>query len=124
MRDFAYLFKDSAASWLDGRGDARFQRYERFYRASRAAAPSLAEFDLETSNEQYTTICRRTHSRVVEALDSKAFKHLALSLTLLWGGSSLLPVVGHSEPVATGAVLLGAFMILRVKRWRGRSRRA
>lgn len=124
MHDFAYLFKDSVASWLDGRGDGRFHRYERFYRACRAAAPSAAEFDLETSNERYEAICRRTRSRIIETLDSKVFKQLALSLTLLWIGSSLLPIIGHAEPVATGAVLISAFMILRVKRWRGRPKRA
>jgi hypothetical protein len=122
MHDFAYLFPDSAASWLNGRGDARFHRYERFYRESRAAAASAAEFDLEASNERYATMCRPARSRIAEMLDSKLFKQIALSLTLLWISSSLLPTVGHSEPVATGAVLVGAFVFLRVKRWRGRAR--
>lgn len=124
MHDFAYLFRDSAASWLDGRGDARFSRYERFYRASRAAAPHASEFDLETSNEEYVTICRRTRGRIVRVLDSNVFKSAVLSLTLLWIGSSLLPIAGQSEPVPTGAVLVGAFVLLRVKRRRGRSPRA
>lgn len=124
MHDFAYLFRDSATSWLDGRGDARFHRYERFYRASRAAAPSPSEFDLETSNEEYVTTCRRTRGRVVEILDSKIFKRVALALTLIWIGSSLLPIAGQSEPIATGAVLVGLFLFLRVKRSRGRSARA
>ena len=39
MQDFAYLFGDSAAAWLRGRGDARFPHYERHYRVERQAMP-------------------------------------------------------------------------------------
>ena len=124
MHDFAYLFRDSVASWLDGRGDARFHSYEKFYRSSRAAAIDGRQFDLEASNDRYATTCTQGRSRVMAILESRAFKHVALSITLLWIGSSLLPIVGHSEPFATGAVLVGVFMLLRVKKWRGRSRRA
>lgn len=123
MQDFAYLFSDSVAAWLRGRGDARFQRYERHYRAGRSAAQGPDGFDLERSNEQYASICRRSGNRLVQILDSKAFRSLMLFLTILWGGSLLLPTVGKSQPVAAGVVLCALFVAMRVKAWRGRSPR-
>jgi hypothetical protein len=123
MQDFAYLFSDSVAAWLRGRGDARFQRYERHYRAGRSAAQGTDGFDLERSNEQYASICRRSGNRLVQILDSKAFRSLTLFLTILWGGSLLLPTVGKSQPVAASVVLCALFVAMRVKAWRGRSRR-
>ena len=123
MQDFAYLFSDSVSAWLRGRGDARFQRYERYYRAGRSATQETDGFDLERSNEQYVSICRRSSSRLVQIFDSKAFRTLMLFLTILWGGSVLLPTAGKSQPVAAGAVLCALFVAMRVKAWRGRVRR-
>lgn len=51
MEDFAYLCADSNAAWLAGRGDGRYERYERFYHAQRATHAD--GFDLEQINEQY-----------------------------------------------------------------------
>jgi hypothetical protein len=123
MQDFAHLFSDSVAAWLRGRGDFRFQRYERHYRAGRSAALGPDGFDLERSNEQYASICRRSGNRLVQILDSKAFRRLMLFLTILWGGSLLLPTVGKSQPVAAGVVLCTLFVAMRVKARRGRSPR-
>jgi hypothetical protein len=122
MQDFAYLFNDSAASWLEGRGDARFQKYESFYRASRAAAVNAETFDLEQSNEQYTTRCAQARSRLVLVLDSKPFKHAVVCFALMWVGSRILPFVGHSQPVGTGVLLVAVFVALRIKRRRARFR--
>lgn len=120
MQDFAYLFSDSVAAWLNGRGDARFQRYERHYRIERAAANDASAFNLERSNEQYATRCRRTKFSPVSILDSKPGKSLIVFLIILWGGSLLLPTVGKNQPVAAGIVLCALFVGIRVKRWRGR----
>jgi hypothetical protein len=112
MQDFAYLFPDSAASWLAGRGDARFTRYERYYRLARTAAPSA--FDLEASNERYAAINQRGSHILVAILNSSAFKNLILFLVLLYGGSLLVPVMARIQPVATGLFLAAGFVALRV----------
>ncbi|MDT8842542.1 hypothetical protein ParKJ_34470 [Paraburkholderia fungorum] len=122
MQDFAYLFSDSAAAWLRGRGDARFHQYERFYRAGRASAQGADGFDLERSNEQYASFCRRSGNRLVQILDSKRFRSLMLFLVILWGGSLLLPTVGKSQPAAFGVVLCAVFVGMRVRARRGRSK--
>src|SRR6266702_3741085 len=120
MQDFAYLFSDSAAAWLRGRGDARIQQYERFYRAGRASAHGADGFDLEGSNEQYASFCRRSGNRLVQILDSKRFRSLMLFLVILWGGSLLLPTVGKSQPAAFGVVLCAVFVTMRGRATRGR----
>jgi hypothetical protein len=122
MEDFAYLFSDSTASWLEGRGDTRFRRYESFHRQAKATAGSALTFDLERFNEQYALTCSRARGRLVAILDSASFKRLVLCLVLLWGGSNLLPIVGHSQPIATGIVLVGLLIGSRVKGRRGRAR--
>jgi hypothetical protein len=112
MQDFAYLFNDSTASWLAGRGDARFSRYERFYRTARAAAADA--FDLEVSNERYTHLCQRGSHFVVSVLNTSAFRQLMLFLVLLYGGSLIVPVLARVQPIATGAILASIFVALRV----------
>jgi hypothetical protein len=123
MQDFAHLFSDSVAAWLRGRGDFRFQRYERYYRADRSAAHDAGSFELERTNEQYVVKCRRKGGRLFAVLDSKAFKHLVPFLAILWGGSLLLPTVGQLQPVAAGVVLVVTFIAIRIKRRRGHSHR-
>jgi hypothetical protein len=118
MQDFAYLFGDSAASWLEGRGDARFRRYERYHRAARAAVDTNDDFDLEASNTIYESQCRESNSVVVQVLDSKAFKTIIIFFAILWGGSLLLPTLGRVAPVATGVTMCGLFISLRMKRFR------
>ncbi|SAL07289.1 hypothetical protein AWB81_08002 [Caballeronia arationis] len=122
MQDFAYLFPDSAAAWLEGRGDARFQRYERHYRADRATVQSQEAFDLEQSNIRFAQRfgSGRRHSAAVSK--SKAFGALATFLILLWGGTSLLSSVGATQPVAVAAVLGVVFVALRVKHFRARAK--
>ena len=115
MEDFAYLFSDSTASWLKGRGDARFRRYESFHRNARVVTDDGKSFDLEVFNEQYALACSRARGRLIAILDSPPFKRLALCLVLLWGGSSLLPTVGHSQPIATGIVLVSLLIGSRFK---------
>jgi hypothetical protein len=120
MRDFAYLFSDSAAAWLRGRGDARFRKYERHYRADRASANEPSEFDLEASNEKYATLRANSRNRLVRILDSRIFKSFFLFLALLWGGSLLLNTFGKSQPVALGIALAALFVAIRIKGRRSR----
>jgi hypothetical protein len=112
MQDFAYLFSDSAASWLAGRGDARFKRYERYYRSARTATPDA--FDLEASNERYAAINKRGSPFLVTVLNSSAFKNLILFLVLLYGGSLVVPVMARIQPTATGLFLAACFVAMRV----------
>jgi Flp pilus assembly protein TadB len=123
MQDFAYLFGDSVAAWLRGRGDARFQRYERHYRAERQATPSTETFNLERSNEQYAKRYARSGGRVLRVLDSRAFRHVVFFLALVWGGSLLLSTVGKQQPVIAGTLLAALFVAVRVNRRRTRSTR-
>ncbi|RZF23785.1 hypothetical protein EVC45_42310 [Paraburkholderia sp. UYCP14C] len=121
MQDFAYLFGDSVAAWLRGRGDARFQQYERHYRAERQATPET--FDLEKSNEQYAKRCMRSGDRILRLLDSKAFKPLVFFVALVWGGSLLLSTIGKQQPAIAGTLLAALFSAIRINRRKNRSGR-
>lgn len=123
MQDFAYLFSDSAAAWLEGRGDARFQRYERHYRADRATAQSQEAFDLEQSNVRFAQRFGSGRRQFAAVSKSKAFGALATFLILLWGGTALLSSVGATQPVAVAAVLGVVFVALRVKNFRPRGQK-
>ncbi|MFM0051588.1 hypothetical protein [Caballeronia grimmiae] len=120
MQDFAYLFPDSVAAWLEGRGDARFQRYEKHYRADRATVQSLDAFDLEQSNVRFAQRFGSGRRQFAAVSKSKAIGALATFLILLWGGSALLSSVGATQPVAVAAVLGVVFIALRVKHFRAR----
>jgi hypothetical protein len=121
MQDFAYLFPDSVAAWLEGRGDARFQRYEKHYRADRATVQSLDAFDLEQSNVRFAQRSGSGRRQFAAVSKSKAFGALATFLILLWGGTALLSSVGSTQPVAVAAVLGVVFIALRVKHFRARA---
>ncbi|GJH17446.1 hypothetical protein CBA19CS22_12910 [Caballeronia novacaledonica] len=123
MQDFAYLFPDSVAAWLEGRGDARFQRYERHYRADRATAQPNEAFDLERSNVRFAQQFGSGRRQFAAVSKSKAFGALATFLSLLWGGTALLSSVGATQPVAVAAVLGVVFVALRVKYFRARAQK-
>lgn len=119
MQDFAYLFSDSVAAWLRGRGDGRFQRYERHYRCDRAS--SADAFDLEKSNVLFSQRSHRGKGRIASVLTSKPFAALVTFLIFLWGGSLLLSTIGTSQPIAAGVVLCVTFVGLRASKLRKRS---
>lgn len=123
MQDFAYLFPDSVAAWLRGRGDGRFQRYERHYRSDRASANSPDAFDLEKSNLLFSQRFSGGKWRFVSALNGRPFAALASFLIFLWGGSLLLSTIGKSDPVAASVGLCVVFIGLRANKLRMRSRR-
>lgn len=118
MQDFAYLFPDSVAAWLEGRGDARFERYEKHYRADRVTAQSNEAFDLERSNVRFAQQFGSGRRQFAAVSKSRAFGALATFLILLWGGTLLLSSVGATQPVAVAAVLGVVFVALRVKNFR------
>ncbi|GJH26840.1 hypothetical protein [Caballeronia novacaledonica] len=123
MQDFAYLFRDSVAAWLQGRGDSRFQRYERHYRADRATARSQEVFDLEQSNIRFAQSFGSGRRQLAAVSKSKAFGALTTFLILLWGGTALLSSIGATQPVAVAAVLGVVFVALRVKNFRARGQK-
>ncbi|WP_053572733.1 hypothetical protein [Caballeronia cordobensis] len=123
MQDFAYLFRDSVAAWLQGRGDSRFQRYGRHYRSDRQTASSPEEFDLERSNVRFAQRFGSGRRQFVAVSKSKAFGALATFLILLWGGAALLSSVGATQPVAVAAVLAVVFVALRAKNFRARGQK-
>ncbi|NVH76283.1 hypothetical protein FSB08_28080 [Paraburkholderia sp. JPY432] len=121
MEDFDYLAPESNAAWLDGRGDGRFEQYEQFYRDERAR---LAEgFDLKTVNEGYQDWAGRQPSRLLSMLSAPWFGRVAVVFFCLYMGSRLIPLVAKLQPVATGGLLIAAFVALRVFHWRRRRRR-
>ncbi|SAK73714.1 hypothetical protein AWB80_04155 [Caballeronia pedi] len=123
MQDFAYLFPDSVAAWLEGRGDARFQRYETHYRADRATAQSNEPFDLERSNIRFAKRFGSGRRQFAAVSKSKAFGALTTFLILLWGGTALLSSIGSTQSVAVAAVLGVVFVAVRVKHFRARGQK-
>jgi len=118
MDDFAYLARESNAAWLDGRGDGRFERYEQFYRDERAL---VAEgFDLKKTNEGYEEWASRQPSRILSMLSTPWFGRVAVVFFSLYMGSRLIASVAKLQPVATGVLLIAAFVSLRVFHWQRR----
>ena len=99
MQDFAYLFRDSVAAWLQGRGDSRFQRYERHYRSDRETASSPEVFDLERSNVRFAQRFGSGRRQFVAVSKSKAFGALATFLTGMSCALLLRRGVGRSATV-------------------------
>ncbi|WP_213766523.1 hypothetical protein [Caballeronia sp. dw_19] len=114
MVDFAYLFSDSAASWLQGRGDGRFAAYEHFYRRAKAAAAET--FDLEVSNEEYPLYLQSRAPWLIGVLNSGAFRYLAIMLIFTYAGALFVPKIAQLAPIPTGVVLACVFIAIRVKR--------
>jgi predicted outer membrane lipoprotein len=116
MVDFAYLFSDSAASWLQGHGDGRFARYEQFYRRAKAAAAET--FDLEISNEEYPLYLQSRAPWLIGVLNSAAFRYLVIVLIFTYAGALFVPRIAQLAPIPTGVILACAFVAIRVKRRR------
>jgi hypothetical protein len=116
MEDFDYLAPDSNAAWLDGRGDGRFERYERFYQTERAQQAD--GFDLERSNEDYAKWASRQPSRLLSLLSAQWFGRVAAAFFSVYMASRTVPALAGAAPVATGAMLIVAFVGIRVFHWR------
>ncbi|MCO1368729.1 hypothetical protein [Burkholderia multivorans] len=112
MDDLAYLVADSSAAWLDGRGDGRFERYERFYRSERE---KLADaFELEQVNEAYATWIGSQPSRVLGALSKPWFGKVLVALTCMYVGAQVVPAVSTAIPYKSTVLLGVAFVGLRI----------
>ncbi|MFM0076988.1 hypothetical protein PQQ86_38195 [Paraburkholderia sediminicola] len=121
MEDFDYLATDSNAAWLDGRGDGRFERYERFYHQERAQ--QAEKFDLEKTNEGYGEWASRQPALMLSLISGPWFGQVAVAFFSVYMGSRLVPALAGKLPVATGAMLAVAFVGLRVFHWRRRKRK-
>ncbi|TDN59087.1 hypothetical protein [Paraburkholderia sp. BL10I2N1] len=121
MEDFDYLAPDSNAAWLDGRGDGRFERYEKFYQAEREQ--QAERFDLERSNEEYAKWRREQPSRLLSTLSAPWFGRVAVAFFSVYMGVGTVPALAGAAPYATGAMLIVTFVGLRVFHWRGRKQR-
>lgn len=121
IEDFAYLASESNAAWLDGRGDGRFERYERFYQAERAM--HAESFDLEKANEQYGEWANRQPSPLLAFLSAPLFGRAAVGSLCLYMGSRIVPELAKGMPMATGGMLVAAFIALRIFHHRRRKRR-
>jgi hypothetical protein len=77
MEDFDYLAADSNAAWLDGRGDGRFERYERFYHQERAQ--QAEKFDLEMTNDGYGEWASRQPALMLSFVSGPWFGQVAVA---------------------------------------------
>ncbi|MBN3785698.1 hypothetical protein [Burkholderia sp. Ac-20353] len=112
MEDFAYLCAESNAAWLSGRGDGRFERYERFYQDERAR---LADgFDLEQINEAYEASATNRRPQPLALLSAPWVGKVATALFCLYMAGRLVPEMTAQAPGATGVALVTAFVGLRI----------
>jgi hypothetical protein len=121
VEDFDYLAPDSNAAWLDGNGDGRFERYERFYREERSR--QAAGFDLEKTNEEYGEWASGQPGRLLSVMSAPWFGQVLVAFFSVYMGSRLVPALANRLPVATGGLLVITFIGLRVFHWRRRKRK-
>ncbi|KVF68203.1 hypothetical protein [Burkholderia vietnamiensis] len=112
MEDFAYLCADSNAAWLAGRGDGRYERYERFYHAQRATHAD--GFDLEQINEQYGEWAGRRSAAALAAFNAPWVGKVAVACCCAYLGSHIVPVISARAPQATNIMLAAAFIGMRI----------
>jgi hypothetical protein len=121
MDDFDYLARESNAAWLEGRGDGRFEHYERFYQSERQR--QAAAFDLERANEGYPQWVAHQPSRLLSTLSAPWFGRVIVALFAVYIGSRAVPALASAAPAATGVLLVVAFAGLRVFHRRRRRQR-
>jgi hypothetical protein len=121
MDDFAYLSRESNAAWLDGRGDGRFERYEKFYQSERSV--NADGFDLEKANEEYADYVSSQPSQLLSFLSAPWVGRVVIALFALYMGTRVVPQLAKVGPSVTGIALVAAFVGLRVFHRRNRKRR-
>jgi hypothetical protein len=121
LEDFDYLVPDSNAAWLSGRGDGRFERYERFYRDERSRLAT--GFDLEKTNEAYGELASSQHGRLLSIMNTPWLGQVLVAFFSVYMGSRFVPALASRLPVATGTLLVSTFIGLRVFHWRRRKRK-
>lgn len=120
MDDYAYLVSDSNSAWLGGRGDGRFERYEKFYHAERASCGD--RFDLEHANEAYSRWLANRPPRLA-FLARPAIGRVAVALFCVYMAAQLVPALAARAPQATGILLVVTFVGLRLMHRRRRKRK-
>ncbi|MFC0403143.1 hypothetical protein [Paraburkholderia rhizosphaerae] len=108
MEDFDYLASDSAAAWLEGRGDGRFERYEQFYRLERA---SRKDFDLERTNLSFA---EQQPRRLSATISAPWFGRVVVAFFSFYMAAKTVPMLAGHAPFATGGLLVVAFIGLRI----------
>jgi len=121
MEDFDYLSPDSNAAWLEGRGDGRFEQYERFYQSERVSKAEA--FDLEAANEGYAQWAGAQPSRLLGTLSAEWFGRVVVAFFCVYLASRALPTLARAAPIATGVLLATAFVALRIFHRRRRKQR-
>ncbi|HEM7888280.1 MULTISPECIES: hypothetical protein [Burkholderia] len=121
MDDLAYLVAESNAAWLEGRGDGRFERYERFYQAQRETRAE--SFELEQINEAYPDWVGSQPPPVLGMLARPWFGKVLVALTCMYVGTAAVPVVSTAIPYKSTALLGVAFIGLRIFHWKRRKLR-
>ncbi|AEA65817.1 hypothetical protein bgla_4p0210 (plasmid) [Burkholderia gladioli BSR3] len=111
----------SNAAWLAGRGDGRFQRYERFYRSEREK--QAATFELEQVNEAYPDWVGSQPPRVIGMLARPWFGKVLVALTCMYVGAEVVPTVSSAMPYKSTALLCAVFVGLRIFHWKRRRAR-
>lgn len=121
VEDFDYLVPDSSAAWLNGCGDGRFERYERFYQQERSREPEA--FDLERTNEGYREWGKVQSGRLLSFVSAPWFGQALVAIFSVYMGAQLVPMLAGRLPVATGGLLVITFIGLRMFHWRRRRRK-
>ncbi|AIV73919.1 hypothetical protein X994_6366 (plasmid) [Burkholderia pseudomallei] len=112
MDDLAYLVSDSNAAWLDGRGDGRFERYERFYQSEREKRAET--FELEQVNEAYPEWIGSQPPRMLGMLAKPWFGKVSAALTCMYVGAQIVPAVSSAMPYKSTMLLGAVFVGLRI----------
>ncbi|AOJ10098.1 hypothetical protein [Burkholderia mayonis] len=121
MDDLAYLVAESNAAWLDGRGDGRFERYERFYQSEREKHGEA--FELERINDAYPDWVGGQPPPVLGMLAKPWFGKVLVALTCMYVGAQVVPAVSSAIPYKSTVLLGVAFVGLRVFHWKRRRAR-
>jgi len=121
VEDFDYLLPDSNAAWLDGRGDGRFEQYERFYQTERAGRADA--FELETVNEAYALWAGQQPSVLLRMFSAQWFGRVLVAFFCVYMGSRAVPALAGAAPLATGVLLGSVFVGLRIFHWKRRKLR-
>lgn len=112
MEDFAYLARESNAAWLAGRGDGRYERYEKFYQSERT--DDASGFDLEKSNEGYVEYSSSQPPPLIALFSAPWVGRVVIALFALYMGTRVVPQLARVGPAFTGMVLVVAFVGLRI----------
>ncbi|MBN3776566.1 hypothetical protein G3O06_03175 [Burkholderia sp. Ac-20345] len=121
MDDFAYLVADSNAAWLNGRGDGRFERYERFYQARRET--QMESFELEQINDAYPDWVGSQPPAWLGLLVKPWVGKVLVALTCMYVGAQVVPAVSTAIPYKSTVLLGVAFVALRIFHWKRRRAR-